>query len=94
MSPGEPSLSKRSPEGALQDQPPAKTVVRCDLTGSEGSVEVVGVSSSAPVVSRRAIAAERSPPIYEGELCGVSFSSIKLGWNWLCLLLSWVSSVE
>ena len=30
------------------------------------------VSSSAPVVSGGAVAAERSPPVCEGELCGVS----------------------
>ena len=30
------------------------------------------VSSSAPVVSGGAVATERSPPICEGELCGVS----------------------
>ena len=68
LSPGEPSLRKRSPEGAPQDQPPAKTVVR---TGSERSVEAVGVSSSAQVVSIGAVAAETSPPISEGELCRV-----------------------
>ena len=39
------------------------------------------VSSSAPVVSRGAVAAERSPPICEGELCGVSSPSVWLGWN-------------
>ena len=39
------------------------------------------VSSSAPVVSGGAVAAERSPPVCEGELCGVSFSSVRLGWN-------------
>ena len=75
LSPGEPSLRKRSPEGAQQDQPPAKTVVRCNLTESERSVEAVDVSRSAPVVSRGAVDAERSPPICEGELCGVSFPS-------------------
>ena len=82
LSPGEPSLRKRSPESAPQDQPPAKMVVR---TGSEGSVEAVGVSSSAQVVSRGAVAAERSPPICEGELCGVPFPSMRLGWNRPCL---------
>ena len=30
------------------------------------------VSSSAPVVSGGAVAVERSPPVCEGELCGVS----------------------
>ena len=69
LSPGELSLRKRSPEGALQDQPPAKRVVRCALTGSEGTVEALGVSSSAPVVSGEAVAAERNPPVCEGELC-------------------------
>ena len=84
LSPGEPSLRKRSSESALQHQPPAKTVVRCDLTGSERSVDAVGVSSSAPVVSRGAVAAERSPPICEGELCGVFFPSMMLSWNRPC----------
>ena len=39
------------------------------------------VSSSAPVVSGGAVAAERSPPVCEGELCGVSSPSVRLGWN-------------
>ena len=78
LSPGEPSLRKRPPEGALPDQPSAKRVVRCALTGSEGTVEALGVSSSAPVVSGGAVAAERSPPICEGELCGAS-PSVRLG---------------
>ena len=78
LSPGEPLLRKGYPEGALQDRPPAKRVVRCALTGSEGTVEALGVSSSAPVVSGRAVAAERSPPICEGELCGAS-PSVRLG---------------
>ena len=82
LSPGEHSLKKRSPEPALQDQPAAKTVVR---TGSERGVEAVGVSSSSPVVSRGAVAAKRSPPICEGELCGVPFPSMRLGWNRACL---------
>ena len=56
----------------MQDQPPAKRVVGCALTGSEGTVQAVSVSSSAPVVSGGAVAAERSPPVCEGELCGVS----------------------
>ena len=38
------------------------------------------VSNSAPVVSGGALVAERSPPVCEGELCGVS-SSVRLGWN-------------
>ena len=37
------------------------------------------VSSSAPVVSGGAVAAERSPPVCEGELCGVSSPSVRLG---------------
>ena len=73
--PGEPLLRKRSPEGALQDQPPAKRVVRCALTRSEGTLEALGVSSSAPDVSGGAVAAERSPPVCEGKLCVFSFSS-------------------
>ena len=85
LSPGEPSLRKRSPKGALQDRPPAKTVVRCTLTGSKRTVEALGVSSSAPVVSGGAVAVERSPLVCEGELCGVSFPSMSLGWNRPCL---------
>ena len=85
LSPGEPSPRKRSPEGALPDQPPAKRVDGCALIGSEGTVEALGVSSSAPVVSGGAVAAERSPPICEGELCGVSSPSVRLGWNRPCL---------
>ena len=85
LSPAEPSLRKRSPEGALQDKPPAKRVVRCALTGGEGSVKAVGVSSSAPVVSGGVVAAERSPPVCEGELCGVSSPSLRLGWSRPCL---------
>ena len=64
--PGVACLRKRSPEDDMQDQPPAKRVVRCALTGSEGTVQAVSVSSSAPVVSGGAITAERSPPVCEG----------------------------
>ena len=39
------------------------------------------VSSSTPVVTGGAVAAESSPPICEGELCGVSSPSVRLGWN-------------
>ena len=43
------------------------------------------VSNSAPVVSGGAIAAERSSLVCEGELCGVSSPSVRLGWNRPCL---------
>ena len=43
------------------------------------------VSSSAPVVSGEAVAAERSPPVCEGELCGASSPAVSLGWNRPCL---------
>ena len=43
------------------------------------------VFSSAPVVSGGAVAEERSPPVCEGELCGASSPSVRLGWNRLCL---------
>ena len=43
------------------------------------------VSSSAPVVSGGAVAAERSPPVCEGEQCGVSSPSVRLGWSRPCL---------
>ena len=77
--PGVACLRKQSPEGDMQDQPPAKRVVRCALTGSEGTVQAVSVSSSAPVASGGAVAAERSPPVCEGELCGVCCPSVRLG---------------
>ena len=32
-------------------------------------------------VGRGEVAAERSSPICDGELCGLSFPSIRLGWN-------------
>ena len=67
LSPGEPYQRKRSPGGALQDRPQAKKGFA--MTENEGAV---GVSSSAPVVSGGEVAAERSPPVCEGELCGVS----------------------
>ena len=69
----------------MQDQPPAKRVVRCALTGTEGTVQAVSVSTSAPVVSGEAVTAERSQPVCEGELCGVSSPSVRLGWNRPCL---------
>ena len=58
---------KRSPEGDMPDQPSAKRVVTCALTGSEGTVEAVSVTSSALFESRGAVAVERSPPMCEGE---------------------------
>ena len=39
------------------------------------------VSSSASVVSGGAVTAKRSPPVCEGELCGVSCPAVNLGWN-------------
>ena len=72
-------MRKRSPEGAADVQPSAKREVRLALTGSEETVEAVGSSSSAPIVSGGAVAAERSPPICEGELCRVSSPSVRLG---------------
>ena len=42
-------------------------------------------SSSAPVVSGGVVAAERSPLVCEGELCGVSSPSVRQGWNRPCL---------
>ena len=49
------------------------------------SVPFRPVSSSASVVSEGAVAAERSPRVCEGELCGVSSPSLRLGWNRPCL---------
>ena len=43
------------------------------------------ISSSAPVVSGGAVVAERSSHVCEGELCGVSSPSVRLGWNRSCL---------
>ena len=51
----------------MPDQPSAKRVVTCALTGNEGTVEAASVTSSALVESGGAVAAERSPPICEGE---------------------------
>ena len=49
------------------------------MTGSEGTIEAVGVSSSAPVVTEEAVAAERSPPICEGKLWNAyAFSKLRL----------------
>ena len=76
---------KPSPECDTQDHPPAKTVAR--LTYGETVGEVVSVplsrlvSSSAPVVIGGVVAAEKSPPVCEGEQCGVSSPSVRLGWN-------------
>ena len=39
------------------------------------------VSSFAPVVSGGAVAAERIPSVCEGELCGVSFPSVRLEYD-------------
>ena len=79
--PGVPWQRKRSPEDDTQDNPPAKTVARWDLTDSENIVWAVSVPSSDPVVSGGAVATERSPSICESELCGVSPPSVRLGWN-------------
>ena len=43
------------------------------------------VSSSAPVISGGAVAAERIPPVCKGELCGASSPSVRLGCNRPCL---------
>ena len=64
------------------------TLCLCCLLLSQG-VTVSGpfrpVSSSAPVASGGAVAAERSSHVCEGELCGVSSPSLRLGWNRPCL---------
>ena len=69
----------------MQDQPSAKRVVKYAFPGSEGTVEAVSATSSASDLSGRAVAAERSPPVCEGELCGVSSPSVRLGENRPCL---------
>ena len=51
----------------MPDQPSAKRVVTCALTGNAGTLEAAGVTSSALVESRGAVTAEWSPPICEGE---------------------------
>ena len=60
----------------------------CAAAASSQVVAVSGpfrpVTRSAPVVSGGAVAAERSPPVCEGELCGVSSPSVRLGWNRPC----------
>ena len=73
--PGVPWQRKRSPESDTQEHPPAKTVAGWDLTDSRRIVE------AAPVVNGGAVTAERSPPVREGELCGVSSPSVRLGWT-------------
>ena len=83
--PGVPWQRKWFPEGDTQDHPPTKTVARCGLTDSGRIVEAVSVPSSDPVVSGGAVAAEKSPHFSEGELCGVSSPSVRLGWNSLSL---------
>ena len=70
--PGVPCQRKRSPESDTQDHPPAKTVARWDLSDSGRIVEAVSVPTSVPFVSGGAVATEKSPPVCEGELCGVS----------------------
>ena len=53
LSPGEPSLRKRSSESALQHQPPAKTVVRCDMYLAHtpwGSIPPQCVSTSSETI--------------------------------------------
>ena len=66
--------------------------VMCACVCAASSSQVVAVSgpfrpvtSSAPVVSGGAVAAERSPLVCEGELCGVSSPSVRLGWSRPCL---------
>ena len=60
--------------------------VRHACTGSEGTAQAVSVTSSASlVVSGGTVAAERSLPVYQGELCEVSFTSLRLRLNWPCL---------
>ena len=44
------------------------------------------VTSCAPVVNGEEVAAESSPTVCEGKLCGVPSPSLRLGWNspYLC----------
>ena len=60
----------------------------CVCAASSSSSQMVAVSgpfrpvsSSAPVVIGGAVATEKSPPVCEGELCGVSSPSVRLGWD-------------
>ena len=57
----------------------------CAVSSSSQVVAVSGpfrpVTSSAPVVSGGTVAAERSPPICEGELCGLCSPSVRPGWS-------------
>lgn len=68
--PGVPCQRMQSAKSDMQDQPLAKRVVRGALTGSEGTVQVVTATSGGEVT------AVRSPPICEGEMCGVSSHSV------------------
>ena len=80
-----PLCSQVSPLVHTQDHPPTKTVARCGLTDSVRIVGAVSVPSSNPVVNGGAVAAEKSPHFSEGELCGVSSPSVRLGWSSLSL---------
>ena len=61
------------------------SVCAASSSSSSQTIAVSGpfrpVTSSAPVVSGGAVATEKSLPICEGELCGVSSFSVKQGWN-------------
>ena len=63
----------------LEEASAALVMCACVCAASTSSSQTVAVSgpfrpvsSSAPAVSGGAFATERSPPVCEGELCGVS----------------------
>ena len=80
--------AKQSQESDTPDQLPSTTVVGCNFPDSERTVEVATVTSPAPTVSGEAVAAKRTPPICEGELCGVSISAMLDGMGYMPLIIS------
>ena len=83
--------AKQSQDSDTQDQLPSTTVAGCDFSDGERSVEVAAVTSPAPIVSGEAVVAKRTPPICEGELCGVSISAMQDGMGYafgICHLLA------
>ena len=70
---------KQSRLGYTQYCPPTETGVNCAFADNDSILESLSFTSSAPVVCEGAVAAERTPPICEGELCGVSISNMQDG---------------
>ena len=62
---------------------PAKWRMASDAIGTrtEGDMQDLPPAKTPPVVNGGAVAAERSPPVCEGELFGFSSPSVRLRWN-------------